>query len=252
MTAIRAAYRNERDKVLFRKKYIVFLIIGIIISVVLTMLGTLATGIFARWSGFTINLAPSPTGILPLFSHMIIPLLIFMASADLFTAESADRTMKAMICRPIARWKLYSAKLLAIVTYAVVYLACILVVSTVFNLFTGRVLSVGEFFTTLISYALTVFPLTVLAAFAIFVALFGRSSTLTMFLLVIIYLALNVLTFIFPVLFNMLFTSYLSWHRMWVGALPGASRLIHALAIVGGYGVAFFMAGSLIFDKKEY
>jgi ABC-2 type transport system permease protein len=252
MTAFCAAYLNERDKVLYRKKYIVFLVLGVIICVFMAVTGAVASGFAGHLSGINWHLTPSPMGVLTVFSQVIIPLLIFMACSDLITAEASNNTMKAMICRPIARWKLYAAKLLAVVTYAAVYLAFIFIVSTFFNQIFGRTLSIGEIFAAFFAYVLTVFPLAVLAAFAAFAALFGRSSSLTMFLLILAYAAMNVLPFIFPVLSDMIFTSYIGWHRLWIGVLPGASRLLHALAIIFGYGVVFFTAGSLVFDKREY
>jgi ABC-2 type transport system permease protein len=73
-----------------------------------------------------------------------------------------------------------------------------------------------------------------------------------MFILLFLYLLLNALPIFFPVLNEMLFTSYLSWYRLWIGALPETVKLIHMLLIVLGYGVVFFTAGSLLFDKKDY
>ncbi|MCL2385920.1 MAG: ABC transporter permease [Defluviitaleaceae bacterium] len=252
MTALKAAYHNETDKLLLRKKYIVFLIIGAIICVLFVSAGAVASGLLGHLSGFAFNITPSPIGVLPLFSQVIIPLLVFMGAADLITAESSDSTMKAMICRPVERWKLYTAKLLAIVSYAAVYLGCIFVLSTLVNLATGSGIGFSGIFNALVAYVITLFPLAVLATFAALVALFGKSSTLTMLLLIVIYATLNVLPFLFPSLFDMLFTSYLGWYRLWIGVLPNASRILHMLAIVGGYGIVFFTAGSLIFDRKEY
>jgi len=177
---------------------------------------------------------------------------MFMGVTDLITIEGADNTMKAMIYRPVERWKLYFSKILAVITYAALYLACVFIVSAALNQIFGRPLSVSGLFTALASYALTLIPLAILASFAAFVALIGRSGTLTMFLLLVIYLLLSVLPFFFPVLSEMLFTSYLSWYSLWIGALPAASKLLHMLIIVFGYGVVFLTAGSLLFDRKGY
>jgi len=75
---------------------------------------------------------------------------------------------------------------------------------------------------------------------------------LSMFLLLMLYILLSVLPVFFPVLTEILFTSYLGWHRLWIGALPAAGRLVHMLLIVLGYGVVFSTAGSLLFDRKGY
>jgi len=252
MKTFLASYRNEWDKLMSRKKYIVFLIIGLSICLLWTVIGQLIANFARTQGGFIINLAPTPMGMLPFFLQLMIPFLIFMGMTDLLTVESADNTMKAMIFRPAERWKQYFSKILAVVTYAVMYLVCVFVICAVLNQIFGRPLGISEFFASLASYALTIVPLTILAAFAALVALFGKSGTLTMFILLFLYLLLNVAPVFFPVLGEMLFTSYLSWHMLWVGTLPDAGKLIHMLLIVIGYGVVFFTAGSLIYEKKEY
>ena len=255
MTAFLASYKNEFDKLLRRKKYIVFLCIGIGICLISTIIGILVTN-FAKDHGvsFSFNrfFTPTPMGALPFFLQVFIPFLMFMGVTDLITVEGAENTMKAIICRPVERWKLYASKILAVVTYAAAYLAFIFIFCTLMTLIFGKTLGVKEFFIALASYSLTLIPLAILASFAALVALFGRSGTLTMFLLIALYILLNVLPIFFPVLTEMLFTSYLSWYRLWIGALPGASKLLHMLIIVFGYGTVFFTAGSLIFDRKEY
>ena len=138
------------------------------------------------------------------------------------------------------------------VAYAAIYLACVFAVCAALNQLFGKPLPFSEFLVALASYALTLVPLAILASFAAFVAILGKSSTLTMFLLLFIYLLLSVLPVFFPVLNEMLFTSYLSWHRLWIGALPGAAKLVHMLVIVFGYGVVFVTGGSLLFERKEY
>jgi ABC-2 type transport system permease protein len=191
-------------------------------------------------------------GALGFFLQILIPFLIFMAATDLFTVEAADGTMKGAICRPIERWKLYTSKLLAIMTYAAIYLALVFVVSAALNQVLGRPLTISEFAVSFSSYMLTIPPLAVLAAFAALVALFGRSGSLTMLILIAAYLTMNLLPMLLPIFAELLFTSYLGWHRLWIGALPHGTRLVQIITILLGYGVVFFMAGSLIFDRKDY
>ena len=252
MKSFLASYRNEWDKLMHRKKYIVFICIGFALCLIWAALGQLISGFASQTTGFALTLAPTPMGALPLFLHVLIPFLMFMCVTDLLTVEGADNTMKAMICRPVERWKLYVSKILTVVTYAAVYLVCVFAVCAVLNQVFGKPLRISEFLTAFASYALTLIPLAILASFAALVALLGRSGTLTMFLLLITYLLLSVLPVIFPLLNEMLFTSYLGWYRLWIGALPGASKLVHMLLIVFGYGVVFITAGSLIFEKKDY
>ena len=252
MTAFYASYRNELTKLLRRKKYIVFFVIGALICVIWAMLGGIASGFIGRMGGFAINLTPTPMGALGFFLQILIPFLIFMGAADLITVEAAEGTMKGMVCRPVERWKLYASKLLAIMTYAAMYLALVFIVSSVLNQVMGRPLSVGEFAISFASYILTIPPLAVLTAFATLVALVGRSGSLTMLLLIGAYLGMNILPVLFPIFAELLFTSYLGWHRLWIGALPQGFRLAHIISILVGYGAVFFITGSLVFDRKEY
>jgi len=252
MTAFWAAYRNERDKIIQRKKYIVFLIIGIVICVGWAIGGNVLSGLIGQRFSFLVVLTPTPMGVLPFFLQLFLPLLIFMGVTDLITTEAAEHTMKAMIYRPVERWKLYAAKLAAVMTYVALYLVCVFAVSAVLNQMLGRPLSAAGLFEAAAAYALTLPTLFVLAAFAGLLALLGRSGSLVMFLLVVIYLAMSVLPVFFPILSELLFTSFLGWHRLWIGVRPHMSRLVHMLVVVAGYGIVFFMAGSLVFDRKEY
>jgi len=252
MKAFVASCRNEWAKLFARKKYIVFLCIGLGICLIWAVLGQLISNFAQQQGGLSLTLAPTPMGALPFFLQVLIPFLMFMGVTDLITVEGADNTMKAMICRPVERWKLYFSKILAVVVYAALYLACVFFVSAVLNQIFGKPHSASELFVALASYALTLVPLAILASFAALVALLGKSGTLTMFLLLLAYLLLCVVPVFFPVLTEMLFTSYLSWYRLWIGALPSAAKLIHMLVIVLGYGVVFLTAGSLLFDRKGY
>ena len=116
MTAFCAAYRGERSKILRRKKYIVFLCIGAFICVLWAVIGSAVSGLAERFVGVAINLTPTPMGVLPFFLQVLIPLLIFMGVTDLFTVEGSENTMKAMIMRPVERSKLFTAKILSVMT----------------------------------------------------------------------------------------------------------------------------------------
>lgn len=252
MTAFIASYKNELSKLLRRKKYVVFIYIGVGLCLLWTGLGRLLSDFARQQGGLSINITPTPMGALPFFLQALVPFLMFMGVSDLITVEASESTMKAMLCRPVERWKLYATKILAVVSYSAVYLACVFIINVVLNQFFGKPLGITDILIALASYILTLVPLAVLACFAALLSLSSRSGTLTMFLLLFSYIILCVLPVFFPILSEMLFTSYLSWHRLWIGALPGAVKLIHMLLTVLGYGVVFFAAGSLIFDRKAY
>jgi len=253
MTAFLASCHNEWHKLAIRKKYWVFLCVGVGICILWTSVGLFVRNLATRQIGsVSFNLMPTPMGALPFFLQILIPFLMFMGATDLLTVEGSENSIRAVLCRPVERWKLYASKIVAVVSYAAVYLACIYTASTALNLMFGKALKPADYAIAFISYALTLAPLAVLACFAALVALVGRSGTLTMLLLLLLYMAMKTLPVFFPVTTEMLFTSYLSWYRLWIGVLPGASKALQILVTVLGYGVAFFTAGSLLFDRKDY
>lgn len=249
MRAFVVSFRNELDKLLRRRKYLVFLGVGLLLCLLWCWIGSLVS---RQLSGLQLNLTPNPMGVLPVFLSIIIPFLMFMAVTDLFTVEYAENTMKASLIRPVERWKLFAAKLLSVVTYAAFYLVCLFVFSAVTQALFGEAEPAGELGRMFASYMLTIVPLTVLACFAALIAMLGKSGTLTMFLLLMAYLLLYLLPILLPVQSEMLFTSYLGWYNLWIGALPGAGKLVQMLLTELGYGVVFFTAASLLFEKKEY
>ncbi|MDR0469004.1 MAG: ABC transporter permease subunit [Peptococcaceae bacterium] len=253
MTAFLASYRNEWHKLIIRKKYKVFLGLGVGICIFGTILGVFISNLAVRRFGsVSLALAPTPMGALPFFLQVLIPFLMFMGLTDLLTMEGAENAIKAVLCRPVERWKLYASKIVAVITYAAVYLACVYIISAVSNQVFGKALKPMDLFIAFASYALTLIPLTVLACFAAFIALLGRSGTLTMLLMLLFYLVFKTLPIFFPVTTEILFTSYLSWYRLWIGYPPGISKSLQILVTVLGYGVVFFTAGSLLFDRKDY
>jgi len=247
MKAFNAAYIGEFKKIFWRKKYIVFIVIGVLVCLIWAAIGSLVSGATFRLAGFPINIMPTPMAVFPFFAQTLIPLLIFMGASDLITAEAG--VMKAIIGRPVERWKLYSAKMLAIMSYVAIYLGIIFVVSTVLG--TGRV-GINELAQSLLAYALTLLPLMVLTLFAGLIALLGKSPSLTMLVLIGSYILMRGMPIVMPIFAELLFTSHIGWHRLWIGARPSMTRLVHMFSIVFGYGVVLFTAGSLMFDRKEY
>lgn len=250
MTAFYAAYRNEMDKFFLRRKYTALIIVGVIACILLHVLGSVATNFIGQRSGIGIILMPTPQGLLPFLLRVVMPLIVFMCATDCVTAEASDLSIRATITRPVERWKVYSAKLFAILSYAFVYMVLIFLASIVSGLFFGN--TPESLLISIVSYLLAIPTLAVLISFAMFIAVLGRSITLTLVVLVIMYAIMSLLPLIFPVMSNLLFTSYLAWHRFWVGISPGFRPLMHIITILLGYGTVFFTSGSLIFDKQEY
>ena len=103
MASLVASYRNEWSKLTSRKKYIVFLCIGIGICLIWAGLGQILSSFARQQGGISLTISPTPMGVLPFFLQILVPFLMFMGVTDLITVEGAESTMKAMICRPVER-----------------------------------------------------------------------------------------------------------------------------------------------------
>ncbi|MDR0248557.1 MAG: ABC transporter permease [Oscillospiraceae bacterium] len=250
---MRAALANEISKLLNHKKYIVFMALGVLFSVFWSFLGNMIVKGLALLGGASLfmELGFTPTSSLPLFACVLLPLLIFMGCADLFTAEFADHTIRACLIRPCHRVKLYAAKALAVLAYIAAYLAVILAVGEITGLISGAVNTPGKFFAAIGSYALTLAPLAVMTAFAALVSLVLGSGTLVMFLLILSLLVFAALPILLPFLNGLLFTDYLTWYRLWIGAVPPPGKMVNVTLILIGYGAAFTLGGMIVFERRD-
>jgi hypothetical protein len=127
---------NEFEKLLAKKKYIVFFIIEIAICVLLLLIETALN----RVSGGIIEFGAADMSLVMLtfFIQIYIPLIIFMASCDIFSSEIQDGTVKAVLMRPISRLKIFLSKITAVMLLAVGFLASLFLVTVFLEaLFSG-------------------------------------------------------------------------------------------------------------------
>ncbi|MDL2273942.1 ABC transporter permease [Oscillospiraceae bacterium OttesenSCG-928-G22] len=247
MTMVLQNYKNELTKLFAKKKYIVFLLIEIAICVTATLIQMAIARVMLES-----NLVAVPVNLsmllLTFFIQAYIPLLIFMASADLFSAEIQDNTIKASLVRPQSRLKVFLSKTLAIATMAVFYLLFLFLTTTVLEAFSG---GIQEFFFSFTSYLLDLVPLFVLVLMAVLFNQFTKNPTLAMFLTIIVYVALLIGGIFIPQLSGMLFTGYAQWHNLFLGEMLPPSAMLTKTGLLLGYGMIFFTAGYYLFERKD-
>src|SRR5476649_1742827 len=142
MNAIRIGIINENTKLFKRSKYKILLIfIGIL---------TIALGVISNYTGGLINVSLSnlPLNILSILTNILIPLVVFMAVADLFAAEQENGSIKAVITRPISRSKILISKMISILIYITSILTVTFILGLVMGIFFGRtqVINIPEIF----------------------------------------------------------------------------------------------------------
>ena len=242
------AFRGELIKLISRKKYIFFLIIGTLICAVVMLVqllmerfthGSLMAGFFG-----------TTFGLLGFFIRFYIPLICFMGVCDLFSCEAQDGSIRAALLRPVSRWKLYLAKGTAAYVLAVFYLAALFLAAALLELFSGG--AVRTALTGLASYALDAVPLMVVVLMAAFLCQLFQSPTLAMLMCIVVYFGLSLLGTFVPRMGGMLFTSFSTWHNLWIGSTLPFFALLPKMALLAGYGAVFLLGGYLIFDQRDY
>lgn len=242
-----AAVANESLKLVHRKKFLVFLLIGIAMS----LFNVLGKALVGKFSGGVFSLAGSSASMamMTLFVDFLIPLVVMMAVCDLFAAEFQDLTIKASLLRPVSRFKIYSAKITAVTLLALVYLLVLCTASTILDLaITGRT---GRALYAFGAYLLDLVPLFVVILMAAFLNQLGKGSTLAMFLCIIVYILLYVAGIFIPNLSGLLFTGYMKWHTLWLGHMLPPGALLAKTALLAGYGLVFFSGGYYLFLRRE-
>jgi ABC-2 type transport system permease protein len=186
--------------------------------------------------------------LLDLFVTMFIPLYIFIASTDLFTGEAERGTLFQV--RPISRMELFLSKLTAIgiITLFVLLLEwlSVMISSAIFD-------STFEFITiasSLGAFIISWYPLMVISAFAIMVALFIQSSVLAISSMIVLYLVMMFIPYILPASLYLLPSSYLDWYMQWLGDVS-FRWILQTVTYLCSSFVLFFSLGYYMFNRKE-
>lgn len=251
MTAFKASLQNELTKIFKRKKYVVLLLAEAVICFVCGSI-QMAIGRASNVEFSASMLSNMPMSLLAFFIQIYIPLMVFMASCDLFTTEVHDGTIRAGFMRPVSRLKLYASKVSAIGIMAVIYLGLVFAVTTVMKLAAGgssaaSVSVVESFF----AYALDIVPLLVVILFAAMMNQILGSPSLSIIICVIIYVGMNILGIIIPQFSVLVFTGYSQWHNIWLGVTLPFGAALTKTALLLGYGMIFAGIGYYLFERKE-
>ena len=245
MKSIKAGVQNEFGKLLHRKKYQVLLVLTCFLSIAIGLLGGYAKGLIG------LSLTNTPLTVLSLATGFILPLMIAMVTADLFTAEQENGSIKAVLTRPVSRISILTSKVLAIVLYTLLVLSVCLVTSLFYGIvFNG--LGISNIAETLLAYAVSIVPMLPLTLFAVTVSQLCKNSSSAVMLSVFGYIVVFAATVVIPSISPMLFTSYTGWYKLFIGAGMPIANILNVLALLVSYTLIFFAFSSWAFEKKEY
>lgn len=245
MEIIEAGVRNEIVKLLSLKKYRALLLLTGIIGIFTALLGKAAKGLIGLLS------TNMPNTVLSISTGFILPLMIAMAVADLFTAEQENGSIKAVITRPISRISIFTTKILAIILYIILALLVCLMTSVIFSILFNGIGSIN-IIETFLAYAVSIVPMLPIILFAAAVSQLCKSSSSTVMLSVFGYIIIVAVSTIFPSINQMLFTSYTGWYKLFIGATMPVTNILNVLVLLIAYTMILFGVSSWAFEKKEY
>lgn len=244
-----ASLKNELEKLVYRKKYIVFLILDavscLLIAVTQIVAEVVADGQFDTSILFDDMLVSGMTPYLMVF----IPLMALLAAADLFSGEFHDLSIRMILLRPVERWKIYCAKVVAIFGMCIVFTFAHLVFLFLVQLIFGH--TVSGFAYAVSAYLLDLIPMAVLVLFFAFLHQLVKSSGSAVALSVVCYIAMVAIGKYVFFAGGLVFTEYLSWHSIWLGTIPPLTVILPKIGILLGTATVFYCAGYYLFERKE-
>lgn len=245
MNAIRIGIINESTKIFKRSKYKIFLICIGIFSIGLGLISNYTQGLV------NVSLSNLPLNILSILTTVLIPLIIFMAVADLFAAEQENGTIKAIITRPISRQEILISKMISILIYVISILTIAFILGSIMGTVFGRtqVIDIPEIF---MAYVVSILPIIPIIFLSILISQLSKSSSSSVMLSVLIYIIITLGGIIFPQISSMLFISYTNWYKLFIGAQMPMKSIVMIMGLLMGYSLVFFSGSYALFEKKEY
>lgn len=165
MAGFKAAFLNETDKLLKKKK----IFVAAILSILAVIIGQIAVSAIKHGLGLrVVGGVEFPLVVLSIFAYTILPLFTTFVAIDMFNGEFSSNTMKITLTRPVSRFGVYSAKVLNIALFILANLMFVMVLSLlagiIFNPASVSFIGVAKVF---LSYGATFLPVFVLALFVV-------------------------------------------------------------------------------------
>jgi len=250
MNSLLSSYKIELIKLAHRKKYIVFAIFAILICISRVSIMWLSTVL--SHGDFTLTISNLALSMLPFFAEIFVPLIIFMAVTDLFASEMQENTLKAVLVRPVTRFKLMLSKALACFTvgaaiFLMIYISC----TALEAVFASSSRLGGYAIRNLGAYLIDLVPVFVLVLMSILINVICKTPSLSMFVCYLAYALMKYCNMFIPTINNALFTSYNQWHKLWIGSTLPFHALSAKIFLIAGSALIFFTAAYYLFDKKD-
>jgi ABC-2 type transport system permease protein len=250
MAVFQATLVNEIEKLYKKKKALA----AVLLSLAIIVLGQLI--IVGVRSGFGIRGVGSvefPMLVLSVVVNTILPLFTALVAIDSFSGEFSQNTMRITLTRPVSRFKIFTAKIIAIGLFIFANLLLLLFLSVLAGfIFNTNSATFSAFARTILAYFISLPPLLVLGLGIVLIANFFKSGTSVFFVSILIFIVLKILGLAFSRYSGMLITTQLDWYNLWVANTFPLGKIVRQFLIMSGYALMLFTAGFYLFDKKEF
>ncbi|KYH28284.1 MULTISPECIES: ABC transporter permease [Clostridium] len=250
MAGFKAALINEVEKLYKKKKVMV----AALMSLIFVILGQLSITILR--SGFGVRGASSmefPLLVLSVVVNSILPLFTALVTIDSFSGEFSQNTMKITITRPASRLKFFTAKFTAIMIFVLVNLLFVMVISTITGvIFNSNSFTFHSIIRILISYLVTLIPMTVLALVIVLLTNILRNGISIFFISILIFIVFKALGIIFSSYSSLFFTNMLDWYRLWIMGNVSFLKIFRQFLLMLSYIILLFTGAYYLFDKKDF
>jgi ABC-2 type transport system permease protein len=250
MAGFKTALTNEIEKLYKKKK----LLVAVVISLIVIIIGQFI--VIGVRSGFGLRGASSmdfPILVLSVIVNSILPLFTALITIDSFSGEFSQNTMKISLTRPVTRLKFFSAKLVAIMFYILFNLYFVMILSLVAGfVFNSNSFTIKGIINILVSYTVSLLPMTILALIIVILANLIRSGTAVFFASILVFITFKVLEVVLSRYSGMFFTSMMDWYNLWIMSSFPVLKIIRKLMMILSYGILLFTTGYYLFDKKDF
>lgn len=250
MAEFKVALINELEKLYKKKKALA----AVIFSLAVIILGQLV--IWGVRSGFGIRGAGGgefPILVLAVAIKTVLPLFIALAAIDGFSGEFSRNIIRVTLTRPVSRFKIFSAKVVAAAIFILLNLLSIFLFSVLIGLlFNYNSMTITGFMSSFLAYIVSLLPLLVLVLGVILLTHLLKSGIAVFFAAVILFLASEFLALVLPQYAGLFITSHLGWYKLWLANTFPLTAVLRKLFLMLGYGIMFFAGGFYLFERKEF
>lgn len=241
------AAKSEFLKLAVRKKYLILLILSAAICFLryggAILIERLSEGYVTIKSNIMLEM-------LPVLTEIIVPLVVFMSVTDLISGEIHDDSIKAVLMKPMSRFKVLTAKVFAAFEMGLVYMGSIFLVCFAIQAYTGSN-TLGLLVPSLAAYIIDAVPMFCVVLLAAVINMLATGPTLAMLLCVGVYAFMKYANY-FSGIGRIFFTGYLGWHKLWLGNTIISFALLSNLMIILSTVLIFYTLSYILFERKEF